>query len=73
MKVLQKGVSADLSNLKFMNSFTSDIFSIPGCRITRCGYTGEDGFEVSFAFSRFLNTQLYVWTKWLKCWTALPV
>ncbi|XP_065067214.1 aminomethyltransferase, mitochondrial-like [Rhopilema esculentum] len=46
-KVLQNGVSADLSSLKFMNSFTSDIFSIPGCRITRCGYTGEDGFEIS--------------------------
>ena len=45
-EILQSGVDIDLSNLKFMNGITSSIFSIPNCRITRCGYTGEDGFEV---------------------------
>ena len=45
-EILQSGVDVDLSNMKFMNGITSSIFSIPNCRITRCGYTGEDGFEV---------------------------
>jgi len=46
-EILQSGVDVDLSNMKFMNGITSSIFSIPNCRITRCGYTGEDGFEIS--------------------------
>ena len=45
-EVLQHGVKIDLNSLKFMNGASSDIFSAPNCRITRCGYTGEDGFEV---------------------------
>lgn len=46
-KVLQKGVNHDLSKLYFMNGFTATLFGVPDCRITRCGYTGEDGFELS--------------------------
>ena len=45
--ILQSGVSVDLSSLKFMNSQVMSAFGISDCRITRCGYTGEDGFEVS--------------------------
>eukprot|EP00794_Sanderia_malayensis_P006002 gene6002-6700_t len=45
--VVQKGISGDLSNLKFMNGVTANLFNVPDCRITRCGYTGEDGFEIS--------------------------
>ena len=45
-EVLQAGVGIDLKNLKFMNGTTADILSATNCRITRCGYTGEDGFEV---------------------------
>jgi len=46
-EILQKGVDTDLSVLKFMNARTLNVFGIEGCRVTRCGYTGEDGFEIS--------------------------
>lgn len=44
-KVLQEGVDFDLSGLKFMNTTVTKVFGIE-CRVTRCGYTGEDGVEV---------------------------
>ena len=44
--MLQAGVDIDLSNLKFMDSAVMEAFDIPECRVSRCGYTGEDGFEV---------------------------
>ncbi|KFQ55514.1 hypothetical protein N333_04404, partial [Nestor notabilis] len=43
--VLQAGLSDDLAKLSFMNSITTTVFGVPGCRVTRCGYTGEDGVE----------------------------
>ncbi|XP_067855087.1 aminomethyltransferase, mitochondrial [Heptranchias perlo] len=46
-RVLQDGVSDDLSKLPFMSSATMTVFGVPGCRVTRCGYTGEDGVEIS--------------------------
>lgn len=45
--VLQKLVTKDLSRLFFMNSTTDSIAGVENCRITRCGYTGEDGVEIS--------------------------
>lgn len=45
-RVLQAGLSDDLAKLSFMNSITTTVFGVPGCRVTRCGYTGEDGVEV---------------------------
>jgi len=36
-----------LKTLPFMNSMVEDIAGVSNCRITRCGYTGEDGFEIS--------------------------
>ncbi|NWS46999.1 GCST protein, partial [Probosciger aterrimus] len=45
--VLQAGLSDDLAKLSFMNSITTMVFGVPGCRVTRCGYTGEDGVEIS--------------------------
>ncbi len=37
--------------LAFMQTTSSDISGIE-CQISRCGYTGEDGFEISVASSR---------------------
>ncbi|NXF87849.1 GCST protein, partial [Eubucco bourcierii] len=51
-QVLQAGLSDDLGKLSFMNSITTTVFSVPGCRVTRCGYTGEDGVEISVPAGR---------------------
>ncbi|XP_057321702.1 aminomethyltransferase, mitochondrial [Microplitis mediator] len=45
-KVLQKLVDINLNTLLFMNSIETQIDKF-NVRITRCGYTGEDGFEIS--------------------------
>lgn len=50
-RVLQPGMSEDLSKLTFMTSVLTEVFGIPGCRVTRCGYTGEDGVEVRFHYT----------------------
>jgi aminomethyltransferase len=44
--ILQTLVKIDLGKLKFMNSVKTEIKESP-VRISRCGYTGEDGFEIS--------------------------
>lgn len=44
--IVQSGVNRDLSKLCFMQSATMELFNVPDCRVTRCGYTGEDGVEV---------------------------
>lgn len=46
-KVLQDLTRINLSMLYFMNTIEAEVAGIPDCRITRCGYTGEDGFEIS--------------------------
>jgi len=37
----------DLTNMGFMTGADTTLDGIDGCRITRCGYTGEDGFEIA--------------------------
>lgn len=46
-KILQPLVSVDLGHLYFMDSTIGTVAGVSGCRITRCGYTGEDGVEIS--------------------------
>ena len=48
--VLQELLSEDLTKLKFMNAFYTKIQKIDAnVLITRCGYTGEDGFEITIS------------------------
>ena len=44
--VLQQRTEADLAALKFMSSVTIPVGGI-SCMVSRSGYTGEDGFEIS--------------------------
>ncbi|EJK61765.1 hypothetical protein THAOC_17688, partial [Thalassiosira oceanica] len=37
----------DLERMAFMTGTNTTLDGIDGCRITRCGYTGEDGFEIA--------------------------
>uniref|UniRef100_UPI00398F2F9B aminomethyltransferase, mitochondrial n=1 Tax=Pristiophorus japonicus TaxID=55135 RepID=UPI00398F2F9B len=52
VRVLQEGVSDDLGKLPFMWSAVMTVFGVQGCRVTRCGYTGEDGAEISVPIGR---------------------
>jgi len=45
---LQSVVDVDLTQLYFMTGAVTKLFGVPNCRITRCGYTGEDGVEVLY-------------------------
>ena len=47
--VLENNVDGNLSSLHFMRSTNMKICNIPDCRVSRCGYTGEDGVEVCSA------------------------
>lgn len=47
VNVLSQGISHDLRELRFMTSGVMEVFGIGQCRVSRCGYTGEDGVEVS--------------------------
>ena len=49
-KVLQPLVSFDLSALPFMTTRLGSVCGVQDCRVTRCGYTGEDGVEVCAVF-----------------------
>ncbi|XP_055328694.1 aminomethyltransferase, mitochondrial-like [Paramacrobiotus metropolitanus] len=46
-RVIQPGLKDSLDNLEFMQTTFCTLYGFEGCRITRCGYTGEDGVEIS--------------------------
>lgn len=48
-EVLQSLVDVNLVDVEFMNATEAQVESIGHCVVTRCGYTGEDGFEISVA------------------------
>eukprot|EP00126_Sphaerothecum_destruens_P005010 Sdes_comp18502_c0_seq1m8524 len=39
--------ASKVDEIPFMSGQTMNIANILACRVTRCGYTGEDGFEIS--------------------------
>ena len=45
--MLKAGSDIDMDRLYFMHTVEGSVFGVEGCRVTRCGYTGEDGVEVS--------------------------
>lgn len=45
-QILRNEIYIDLNQIKFMDSFETVLFG-KNVYITRCGYTGEDGFEIS--------------------------
>lgn len=53
--VLQSGVQGDLSRMLFMHTAEMDVFGVKNVRVTRCGYTGEDGFELSVDKNRAVD------------------
>ena len=48
-KILPDGF--DLDKMAFMTGADTILDGVEGCRITRCGYTGEDGFEIAMPAS----------------------
>jgi len=47
MTCLQPLIDTDLTQLTFMKSIVTSVAGVGECRVTRCGYTGEDGVEIS--------------------------
>ncbi|XP_055351659.1 aminomethyltransferase, mitochondrial-like [Paramacrobiotus metropolitanus] len=46
-RVIQPGLKDSVDSLEFMQTTFCTLYGFEGCRITKCGYTGEDGVEIS--------------------------
>ena len=53
-RVLQTAVSDPLSYFYFNQTHLMKVFGVE-CRVTRCGYTGEDGVEVKLNLPNILS------------------
>lgn len=51
-EILQSLVDVDLADVEFMNATKTHVKSMGDCILTRCGYTGEDGFEISVEWNK---------------------
>lgn len=56
-EIVQPVVNFDLSSLPFMSTHVGEVCGVHNCRITRCGYTGEDGVEARVFSLKYLSTQ----------------
>lgn len=52
---LQLLCKSNLSELYFMTSREMSVAGVDGCRVTRCGYTGEDGVEISMPAEKSID------------------
>ena len=46
-EIVESVSKVDMAALPFMSSLVTSVAGVDDCRITRCGYTGEDGVEIS--------------------------
>ena len=72
-KALQDGVKENVNDLYFMNGVTTEVFGIPDVRVTRCGYTGEDGFEVWYHEPPGYHCYCSLAIVWLCIWHKMPI
>ncbi|XP_013400626.1 aminomethyltransferase, mitochondrial [Lingula anatina] len=64
VQVLQPLIESDLNldELPFMTSSMATIAGVPDCRISRCGYTGEDGVEISVPCEKTEHVADAIWS-----------
>lgn len=46
-RLVAPGDAEAVAKMKFMSGRPMPVLGVPGCIVTRCGYTGEDGYEIS--------------------------